>query len=442
MDAPHRPHRARRGGPGRCAVPHAWLLAAVLVWPGPTSAAAQPPDPAPAAGQHPKQTAEPGEDDVDVLDVLGKLRHREESVDAPDEPWDPGKPMLAVAPIIGYKPSTGTVIGAASQLAVYFGDPQTTRISSAVMSLTFSSKKQTSITARFGTFTRDDVLRVEGDNRFQWTSQDSYGLGTSTSPSDSVNARFNYFRIFETVFYELREGLFAGVGAHYSAHTDIRPGQGADAAWNDSTFVEYSQRNGFDASSQTSAGVSLNLLVDTRDNPINASRGWLASASYRPFFKHVLGGDSTWQELLLDVRAFKRVSQRRRHTLAVWLYGDFVTNGTAPYFDLPTIGMDTYGRSGRGYVEGRFRGERLLYGEVEYRATLTRNGLLGMVAFASTSTYSNLQNDERLFDSFAPAGGAGLRLLFNKRSRANLCLDVAWGQQGSRGVYLALQEAF
>jgi len=104
--------------------------------------------------------------------------------------------------------------------------------------------------------------------------------------------------------------------------------------------------------------------------------------------------------------------------------------------------MDTYGRSGRGYVEGRFRGERMLYGEVEYRATLTRNGLLGLVAFANTSTFSDLQNNERLFDVVAPAGGVGLRLLFNKRSRANLCVDVAWGRQGSRGLYLALQEAF
>jgi hypothetical protein len=128
--------------------------------------------------------------------------------------------------------------------------------------------------------------------------------------------------------------------------------------------------------------------------------------------------------------------------VAFWLYGDLVANGVAPYFDLPTLGMDTYGRSGRGYAEGRFRGERLVYGEVEYRATLTRNGLLGMVAFANTTTLSNLENTETLFDSFASAGGIGLRVLFNKRSRTNLCVDVAWGGQGSNGLYLGLQEAF
>jgi hypothetical protein len=104
--------------------------------------------------------------------------------------------------------------------------------------------------------------------------------------------------------------------------------------------------------------------------------------------------------------------------------------------------MDTYGRSARGYKEGQFRGERLAYGEVEYRGALTRNGLLGMVAFLNTTTVSNLESGEQLFDSFASAGGAGLRLLINKRSKTNLAFDVGFGQQGSKGVYLAIQEAF
>jgi len=30
----------------------------------------------------------------------------------------------------------------------------------------------------------------------------------------------------------------------------------------------------------------------------------------------------------------------------------------------------------------------------------------------------------------------------NGRSKTNLCLDVGFGRQGSKGVYLAVQEAF
>jgi len=104
--------------------------------------------------------------------------------------------------------------------------------------------------------------------------------------------------------------------------------------------------------------------------------------------------------------------------------------------------MDTYGRSARGYQDGRYRGERLVYGEAEYRGPLMSNGLLGMVAFATVTTVSNSQTGEKLFDSLAPSAGGGLRLLLSKRSRTNLCFDLAWGKDGAKGVYLAIQDAF
>jgi hypothetical protein len=106
------------------------------------------------------------------------------------------------------------------------------------------------------------------------------------------------------------------------------------------------------------------------------------------------------------------------------------------------IGGDPKGRSGRGYAEGQFRGERWLYGEMEYRLTLTSNGLLGMVLFANATTVSNPQADQQLFDAVEPAAGTGLRFLLFKRSRTNLCLDFGWGRNGSHGVYLGVGEAF
>jgi outer membrane protein assembly factor BamA len=207
--------------------------------------------------------------------------------------------------------------------------------------------------------------------------------------------------------------------------------------------VEYSEAHGHPLDSQTAAGTSLDLLWDNRDSFINADRGWLAKASYRTLFDGFLGGDSSWQKLNLDVRTYVNLSHDRRHKLAFWTFADLVVGGgVAPFLDLPSTAGDTYGRSARGYAEGQFRGERLAYGEIEYRATLTRNGLLGMVAFLNTTTVSSLDQGERIFDSFATGGGAGLRLLINKRSKTNLCFDVGFGKQGSKGVYLAVQEAF
>jgi len=391
----------------------------------------------------PAQAAPPPDTEaVDVFDLLRAIRHKELTAEQKAAALDPSKKMYAVAPVIGYKPSSGVMVGVAGNVAFFRGDPATTHISSTVTSLTFSSLKQTSLTARFSVFGRDDRFELDGDNRAQWTSQDTFGLGTSTMPDDEVNMAFNYFRLYDTVNVTLWRNVLAGLGFHYSAHVDVGPGEGAEAGWSESPYVAYSEANGLPLESQTSAGVSVNLRADTRDSTINSGRGWMASLSYRPFFKDFLGGDSTWQELYLDTRTFKALDARGRHKLAFWLWGDFVATGIAPFLDLPATGMDKYGRSGRGYAEGRFRGERLLYGEIEYRGTLTDNGLLGMVAFINTTTLKNSQSGERLFDGFATGAGAGLRLLLNKRSKTNLCFDVGVGKHGSKGVYLAVQEAF
>jgi outer membrane protein assembly factor BamA len=206
--------------------------------------------------------------------------------------------------------------------------------------------------------------------------------------------------------------------------------------------VAYSEKHGLDPSSQTSAGLSLNVLVDSRDGSINPSRGWYARAEYCALFEGFLGGASNWQQVGYDARAYLRLTPDARHKLAFWLYGDFVIAGTAPYLDLPATGMDTYGRAGRGYPQGRFRGESLVYGEAEYRWTVTKNGLFGMVAFLNAQTFGSDETGEELFDSMAPGGGFGFRLMLNKRSQTNLCLDVGLGKDGSSAVYFAVQEAF
>ena len=393
----------------------------------------------PADATRPQTVDPPAVQTMDVFDLWRKLRHKEgPAADA----WDYRKPMIAFAPVIGAKPSSGALFGAAGNVAFYRGDPATTHISSAVASVTFSTKKQTAITNRLTMFGRDDRWRLDADHRFQWTSLETYALGTSADTREGVDAKFDFFRLHHTAYYRLRPALYAGAGVYFDNHTNVRPGDDEEAGWPDSPYVQYSTAHNLPLESQTSSGTSLDLLWDTRDSFINADRGSFAKASYRLLFDDFLGGDSSWQKLTFDARTYRPLSKSRRHRLAAWIWTDLVVGGAAPYLDLPATGMDTYGRSARGYSEGQFRGEKLAYGEIEYRGTLTRNGLLGMVVFLNTTTVTNLASDEHLFDSFATGVGAGLRLLINKRSKTNLCFDVGFGKQGSRGVYLGVQEAF
>jgi outer membrane protein assembly factor BamA len=374
---------------------------------------------------------------VDVTDLIRKLRNRPAETDV-----DYRKSMRAIAPVIGAKPSSGVIFGVAGNVGFFRGEPATTRISSSLASATFTSKKQAGINAHTTMFGRDDRWLLELDDRFQWTSQETFGLGTATASATGELVRFDFYRVYQSAYVRLRRNLFAGGGLHFDSHADVRPDDDVEGAWPESDYYQYSAANGLPLETQISAGPSVEILWDGRDSFINPSRGRLARASYRALIDGFLGGDSGWQKVNLDLRSYAPLSPDRRHRLAVWAYADLVVDGVAPYFDLPSTAGDSYGRSGRGYAEGHFRGEKLAFVELEYRAPLMQNDFLGMVAFANATTISNRQAGERLFDNFAPGAGAGLRVLLNKRSRTNLAFDIGFGEKGNRGVYLTVQEAF
>ncbi|HUK35650.1 MAG TPA: BamA/TamA family outer membrane protein, partial [Vicinamibacterales bacterium] len=363
------------------------------------------------------------DDALDAGDLWRHLRHHAIATDEQTSLLAPNRPFFVVAPSIGSKPSTGINGGIAGNIAFVTGDPSSTRLSSISGGLKVSEKGQTLSGMKVAMFLPDDRWFVQGDNRFSLTSLDTYGLGDTTSSSDADNLKYNQLRLYETLYRTVAPGLFVGIGLDVNQHSNVRPGTGTEATFDQSAYALYTQQHGFDLLHQTSSGTTASLMFDTRDNAINAQRGWLLSATYRTFFDGFLGGDSSWQEAYFDIRTFRKLTSDGRRRLAFWVLGDFVTGGSVPYFDLPEISGDAYGRSARGYTEGRYRGDSLVYGEIEFRDTVTRNGLLGYVAFVNTTTISGGTSDTHLFESYAPAAGAGLRVLLNKKSRTNLCVD-------------------
>ena len=122
---------------------------------------------APAAAQEPAAqpaAAAPAEAPEDVFDLLRRIRGKAPppppSGPAPADAWDPRKRMLTIMPTIGAKPSTGFTFGAASSVAVYYGDPATTPISSAVVSASVSTKEQIVFGAKFGASTANDAAAL------------------------------------------------------------------------------------------------------------------------------------------------------------------------------------------------------------------------------------------------------------------------------------------
>ena len=279
--------------------------------------------------------------------------------------------------------------------------PATTRISSMVTSFTFSTKKQTSLTNRLTMFVPENRWRFDGDHRFQWTSLDTYALGTSADTHEGTVADFDFFRLHNTAYYGSIAHCTQAQASTSTTTAASAAKDGEEVASADSPYVEYSLAHGLPLDSQTAAGTQPGRPSDNRDSFINADHGWLAKVE----LPHVVRRLSRRRFELAEGQPRRAdVQEHLARPPAQTRLLDFRRPGRRRLARIPgpaSTAGDTYGRSARGYAEGQFRGERLAYGEIEYRGTLMRNGLVGMVAFLNTTTVSNLEQGERIFDSFA-----------------------------------------
>ena len=145
--------------------------------------------------------------------------------------------------------------------------------------------------------------------------------------------------------------------------------------------------------------------------------------------------------MLLEARKYLTLKENAQH-LAFWLTGSYILSGTMPYLALPSIGWDTYNRSGRGFIQGRFRGRNMLMAEAEWRFSITKSGFLGGVVFLNTLTTENKYINQAFAEKFVLGYGTGLRIKMNKETRTNICVDFGFGSEGSKGIYFGLQEVF
>jgi hypothetical protein len=175
---------------------------------------------------------------------------------------------------------------------------------------------------------------------------------------------------------------------------------------------------------------------------INPYTGHFLMISWRGSME-LLGNKSNAHFFSLEWRSFHPLSSRNpRHLMAFWVLGNFAPEGQFPYLILPATAYDQRSRSARGYTQGRFRGNNLLYGEAEYRFPISQcNGLWGGVLFVNATTANNPTQSLGLFESVKPGYGLGLRLMVDKKTRTNLAIDFGFGDKSS-GFYLAASETF
>lgn len=341
-----------------------------------------------------------------------------------------GGHFVWIIPQVGYSLSTGLlgqVLG-----NVTFRRPRA-NLSSIISSLTYTQNQQALLTITSTIWTPGNQWVLTGDWRLMHYPQATYGLGMFTSTDRVVSMDYSYLRFYQGVLRRLRPALYAGLSYQLDNHWNIR-------SWDERH--DRSKISGYEYGVEgrsISSGIAMQMLYDNRPNAINPSGGQMLNLLVRTN-KQALGSDTDYSSMLIDARTYLHLRAGSPNILALWSYNALTISGDPPFLDLPSTGWDATSNLGRGYIQGRFRGKKLLYAEAEYRFQVSRSGLLGGVVFANAQTVTQPLNQQ--FERVAPAGGVGLRIRMNKVTRANLCIDYAVGTDGSRGLFFNLGEVF
>ena len=340
---------------------------------------------------------------------------------------------VAFVPAFGYTLNSHLIALIAGNVTFKNKSDPNARLSYFNGTIAYTQKKQAYLYLKSSIWGKGNKYNFVGDWRLMQYPQDTYGLGGNTSIDSPVHMDFNYLRFYETVYREVSKNFYAGIGYNIDYHWNISEDKETiDGGKTD--FEIYDGRR-----KTYSAGPSVSLLYDSRENPLNAHHGFYGNAIYRVNTKF-FGSSDNWQSLIVDMRKYFPLPARSRNVLAFWNLDWFVLNGHAPYLDLPSTGWDVTNNTGRGYIQGRYRSTKMLYFETEYRMILTRNGLLGAVVFANAQSFTQWPSDK--FDPVQPGYGLGLRVKLSKKSNTNVDVDYGFGTQGSSGLKVTIAEIF
>ena len=400
-------------------------------------------------GKDGSRTIKISDDTRNQYDVADAIR----DIFSPNKQVNPNKKKsgITLMPNVAYNPSIGAQIGIKAVAGRILGKDPNTLMSVAATSASITTKGILYIYLSHNVFTPGNKWNLQGSLVAARTVTPDFGLGighgSTLSPEDLaltnpdrkpyvLHAEFYNFR--EKIYKQVEDNLFFGAGVSFDVRRNVEDRHSETEL---TPYNIYMDRHGFKRSGYRANGLLFNAQYTTRDNQNRAYKGIYADAGVR-INQTWMGSSKNAVQFTTDFRKYWSLSESNpEHVLAFWNWGSYLIGGTLPYLELPGPGKDVNARSGRGYTIAYFKGTKYFNSEIEYRFPITRNKFLAGVTFFNIQT-ANDESGIKLFDKWQPGGGAGLRVLFNKATRTNLCLDYAWGNYGRKGLFLGLNEAF
>ncbi|SEN84049.1 hypothetical protein SAMN05444671_2229 [Flavobacterium sp. CF108] len=344
----------------------------------------------------------------DILDVLYKLFNKNDSLRKNQDK----KIAFSLLPVpIDANKNAGLVVSFLTTF--YLGDSNTTKMSQVSFSPYFSFTKQYVFPIQTYIYTKDNYWNFIGDYRYMIYPQDTYGLGGHNTDKKMSTLDYQQWRFYQFATRKIIGNYRLGLGLLFDNYQNISEESYIDEE------TDYSKYMNGDFSNESSFGIAIQGLYDSRENNVNPEQGLYVEADYRINTSGVEG--KKWNSIYFDARKYHSFHKYKHRVLAYRAFYWSTFGGKPHYLDLPSIGWDRDGRTGRGFTRNRFRSNALIYFETEYRTDISKNGFWGAVFFTNVSSVSKL--DTYQFKKWNPAIGTGLRIKWNKKNNSNLVLD-------------------
>ncbi len=326
---------------------------------------------------------------------------------------------VVVAPIPISNPTIGT--GLAVVVMPFYHLGKDSPLSNTAVAAGYTSSGSWGVGAAQSTRLRGDQMRIDGflgyvDLRYRF-----FGVGSTAGGAGvSVPIVQKGYAFVPELLYQVAKSTFLGArlrAVRVETALEGSPSAILEPLTGQSILV-------------TSTGVGPVAVFDTRDNEMSPASGVLIDFRGN-FAEEKLGSDLNYQTFSLAGNYYRRAGPG---VLALRGYACRASDKT-PLFDLCLFGS---GNDLRGYEVGRYRDQRMVAFQGEYRFPLA--GRLGAVVFGGSGkvarTFGEMGDEPDLWSV-----GAGLRWLASEKARVNLSVDVAKGRDGT-AAYVYVKESF
>lgn len=336
---------------------------------------------------------------------------------APASATTPGR-WLFVLPFLAYSPETRLIFGASGAYERRYGDEGDARPSTLLPVVQFTAKRQLLLSLAADVWTGGDawhLTTVLGYRRFPTVF---YGVGDDTPAAREEPFTDLTGELGIELMRRLAGPVYVG-GILSLGSTRVRDLE-------DGGLLATAPVNGARGGEQR--GVGVKIAWDGRDAVQYPTRGGHHRVAVTRFVD-MFGGDHVFTAVVTDLAQYVPLGGAR--VLAFNLHAALQSGGDVPFYLLNRLGL-------RGYFEERHRERNVVRGQVELRTGLWRR--FGAAFFAGAGELAATRGSLRL-DEARPMLGAGLRYDVGRDQRANLAVDVGFGD-GDSGVYVRFAEAF